>query len=218
MHETGKLYRGIDPGALPATVNTSYKWGFASKNSGDGEAIRSTREAVGAATYGRKVRDDDDGSPEPSSSRPSGSRVIGPAMPTAADMTLAKEMNAEQEAELRKYKRKREKLEAKERMEEMVGPKPVGKEGMLEKKRAKRENDRAFREKGDDGLEMDETTLLGGGDSFQAQIARRDAAKTRFESKRSEESSAVQERATARREKEKATMDMFQQLAKQRFG
>lgn len=50
----------------------------------------------------------------------------------------------------------------------MVGPKPVGREAQLEKKRVKRENDKEFRERGDDGLEMDESTLLGGGDSFQA--------------------------------------------------
>lgn len=158
-----RFYRGIEAGSLPATVNTSYKWGFASKSKADTNAIEAMREEVGAATYGRSVRND-----EPSSSsRPS--RVVGPTLPTASDLTLAKEMTAEQEAEMRKYKRKREKLEAKERIEDMVGPKPVGREGMLEKKRAQRESDRAFRERGDDGLEMDESTLLGGGDSFQAQ-------------------------------------------------
>ena len=50
----------------------------------------------------------------------------------------------------------------------MVGPKPVGREGMLEKKAVRRESDRAFREKGDEGLEVDEGTLMGGGDNFQA--------------------------------------------------
>ena len=39
--------------------------------------------------------------------------------------------------------------------------------GMLEKKRARREADRTFREKGDEGLEVDESTLMGGNDSFQ---------------------------------------------------
>lgn len=78
-------------------------------------------------------------------------------------------MDAEQAAELRAYKRKRDKLEAKERIEDMVGPRPVGREAMLEKKRARRENDKDFRERGDEGLEVDEDVLLGGGDSFQAQ-------------------------------------------------
>ncbi|KAJ3505649.1 hypothetical protein NLJ89_g7310 [Agrocybe chaxingu] len=89
---------------------------------------------------------------------------------------------------------------------------------MLEKKKMRRENDRAFREKGDEGLEVDESTLLGGGDSFRDQIARRDMAKSRYNQKAEERETAMRERATAYKEKEKATMDMFQQLAKQRFG
>ena len=40
---------------------------------------------------------------------------------------------------------------------------------MLEKKKARREADRSFRERGDEGLELDEDTLMGGGDSFKAQ-------------------------------------------------
>jgi hypothetical protein len=77
----------------------------------------------------------------------------------------------EYQAAERGVKRKRDRAEAKERVEDMVGPKEVGKEGMLEKKRARREDDRAFREKGDDGFEADESTLLGGGDSFRDQYA-----------------------------------------------
>lgn len=93
---------------------------------------------------------------------------------------------------------------------------------MLEKKRARRENDKAFREKGDEGLEADESTLLGGGDSFKDHIARREAARRRWEEKRAagreDKEAAGRERAIAMREKEKATMDMFQKLAKERFG
>lgn len=38
----------------------------------------------------------------------------------------------------------------------------------MEKKREKREGDKAFREAREDaGLELDEGTLMGGGDSFQ---------------------------------------------------
>ena len=40
---------------------------------------------------------------------------------------------------------------------------------MLEKKKLKRENDRDFRERGDEGLEINESTLMGEGDSFKAQ-------------------------------------------------
>ena len=160
-------YAGIDPMSIPATTNTAYKWSFASKKSrADDDALQAAREQVSTATYGRESSSHELGS----SSRASGSgRVKGPTLPSASDLTLAREMNAEQQDEMRAYKRKREKAEAKERVEDAVGPKEVGREGMLEKKRAKRENDRAFRERGDDGLELDESTLLGGGDSFKDQ-------------------------------------------------
>ena len=123
--------------------------------------MREAREAVGAATYVR-------GSSSP---RPSSSRVLGPTLPSSSDLTLSREAASEYEASDRAYKRKRDKLEAKDRVEEMVGPKEVGREGMLEKKRAKREGDRDFRERGDDGLQADEKTLLGGGDSFRERYA-----------------------------------------------
>jgi len=93
---------------------------------------------------------------------------MGPAMPSASDLTYANELKSEQRDEERTYKHKRNKMETKERIEEMVGPKPVGREGMLEKKQLRREGDRAFREKGDEGLEVDESTLMGGGDNFKA--------------------------------------------------
>lgn len=83
-------------------------------------------------------------------------------------MVLAREEYAEREASERLHKRKRDKLEEKERVEDMVGPKEVGREGMLEKKRLKKDNDKAFREKGDDGfVETDEKILMGSGDSFR---------------------------------------------------
>jgi len=204
---------------IPATINTAYKWSFASnKTRADDDALRNAREEVGAATYGQEPLSSavSHGAPGPSS-RPAG-RVQGPAMPPGFDLTLAREQAAEYRDEERTHKRKRDKMETKERIEEMVGPKPVGREGMLEKKRVKRENDRDFREKGDEGLELDESTLMGGGDSFKAQIARRDMAKRRYEQKHEEKNNAIRERASAFKEKEKATMDMFQQLAKQRFG
>lgn len=53
-------------------------------------------------------------------------------------------------------------------------------------------------------------------------IARRDAARKRFQEKRSvtreDNTATARERANAIREKDRATMDMFQQLAKQRYG
>jgi len=49
-------------------------------------------------------------------------------------------------------------------------------------------------------------------------IARRDAARARFEQKREAGRDDRMERAAAIREKDKATMDMFMQMAKQKYG
>ena len=165
---TETYYDGINSASIPASINTAYKWSFASKKTrADDDALRNVREDVGAATYGQDpIPSVSHG--EGSSSRPGG-RIQGPAMPPGFDLTLAREQAAEHRDEERAHKRKRDKMESKERIEEMVGPKPVGREGMLEKKKLKRENDRDFREKGDEGLEIDEKTLMGGGDSFKAQ-------------------------------------------------
>ncbi|KAI6154176.1 hypothetical protein BKA82DRAFT_4098434 [Pisolithus tinctorius] len=206
----GRLPRSLynDPRSLPATKQTGYKWSFASKSSGtDAEALRSAREDVDSATYGpgRKSRGD---------TGATSGRTLGPTLPSASDLVLARETASEYQATERDLKRKRD--------QDIVGPKEVGREAMLEKKRARRENDKAFREKGDEGLEADESTLLGGGDSFKDHIARREAARRRWEEKRAagreDKEAATRERAVAMREKERATMDMFQKLAKERFG
>ena len=49
-------------------------------------------------------------------------------------------------------------------------------------------------------------------------VARRDAARKRFEDKREEKMYAARERVDAIRAKDKATMDMFMQMAKEKFG
>jgi len=138
-------------------------------------------------------------------------------------MILAREEDSERQAMERQYKRKRDRTEDKERVEDIVGPKEVGREGMLEKKRLKREGDRSFREKGDDGfMEADEGTLMGGGNDFKEQIARRDANRRRWQEKRNKEhedkDSSVQERRNAMLDRDKANMDMFMKMAKEKFG
>ncbi|KAL1740772.1 hypothetical protein HDZ31DRAFT_46840 [Schizophyllum fasciatum] len=188
------LYTGVDPAATSASSNTSYKWSFASKSSRtDHEALRSVREEIAAATYAK----------EP----------LGPTLPSSTDLQLAREAEAEAREADRKHKRKRDKLEARDRIEDMVGPKEVGREGMLEKKRARREEDRAYRDRGDEGLEVDESTLMGGGDNFKAMLAKRDAAKDKYSRAREERDLELKERASQIKEKEKATMDMFKQMA-----
>ncbi|KAJ3484572.1 hypothetical protein NLI96_g5557 [Meripilus lineatus] len=201
------IYTGVD--AQPASSQTGYKWSFAAKTTkADNDALRAARNEVGAATYNRAADPTAAGS----------GRLQGPTLPTQSDLTLAKELADEKRASERDLKRKRDRKEGKERLEEMVGPKEVGKEGMLEKKRAKREADKSFREKGDDGFDVDDDTLMGGGDSFKAQLARRDAARRRYEEKKQTVVAGSRERVDAIRQKDKATMDMFMQMAKEKFG
>lgn len=212
------LYAGIDPSKQSANLQTAYKWSFASKRTkAEDDALQAARADVGAATY--RV-----GGGEPSSQSGDGrkKRVQGPSLPPQADRVLAREAAEEGAAAERDYQRKRDRAEARERVEDMVGPREVGRERVLEKKRERREGDRAFRDRGDEGLDVDEGTLLGGGDSFKAEIARRDAARARFQQKREtgreEKILASRERVSAIREKDKATMDMFVQMAKERYG
>jgi hypothetical protein len=158
------LYAGVDPSKQTATSQTAYKWAFASKRTKvENDALQAARAEVGAATYGAS------NGPSTMPTNDRSKRVQGPTLPTQADRILTQEAAEEQAAAEREYQRKRDRAEARERLEDTVGPREVGRERMLEKKRERREGDRAFRERGDQGLEMDEGTLMGGGDSFKAQ-------------------------------------------------
>lgn len=147
----------IYQGAIEKAPTTGYRWNFASKTSkADADAIRAVREEAESSRLA--------GTPSSSNSK----RVLGPTLPSRADHVLAEEEAEEQRASELQRKRKRERAEDKDRLEDMVGPKEMGKAGMLEKKRVKREKDKSFRERGDDGfMEADDNTLMGGGDSFK---------------------------------------------------
>ncbi|KIJ39935.1 hypothetical protein M422DRAFT_32535 [Sphaerobolus stellatus SS14] len=203
------LYSPIDPISVPSSQQTSYKWGFASAGKVNQDELRRVRDTIGGDTYG------------PSRSNQSRGRVLGPTLPSTSDLQLAREESESLAATNKFLKRKREKMEEKERVEDLVGPKPVGKEGLLEKKRAKRESDKTFREaKEDAGLEVSEDVLMGGNSSFKEAIARRDAARARWDAKKKTDPREQDrnERAEQLREKDRKTMEMFKQMAKERFG
>jgi hypothetical protein len=152
-----------------ATTNTSYKWSFAEKTSkADRNALAAARDEIHSATRAGGA------GPGPSASSSAPRRTlgptIGPTLPSASDLTLAREDAAEDAATERARARKRQRADERDRVEDMVGPKPVGREGAVEAKRARREADAAFRAGRDDGgaPEADERTLLGGGDDFRA--------------------------------------------------
>ncbi|KAF8579250.1 hypothetical protein K439DRAFT_1648531 [Ramaria rubella] len=213
---SAELYKPFDPASIPSSQQTAYKWSFASNRSRVNEdELRRVRESVGGDTYGPPP-------PASESSRNTG-RIQGPTLPSTSDLQLAREDAESYAAMAHLAKRKRDRGEDKDRIEDMVGPKEVGREGMLEKKRVKREGDRAFRDaKEDAGLEVGEDVLMGGGSSFKERIAQRDAARARFETKkRGDRDSRLNERnerAEQIKEKDRKTMEMFKQLAKERFG
>jgi len=220
-----ELYTGVSSTSAPSSSNTAYRWSFAGRESkNEKAALRAARDSVIEATTGRKSysRFTEDDSPEPERTTRR-SRVAGPALPSASDWTVQMEEVKEAEDRDRKHKRKRERQEDRDRIEDMVGPKETGREGILEKKRARREEDRKVKaEKEDAGVELRDDDLYGGADSFQARLAQRDAARRRFEEKRDggrrDRPVEGDDRLSARREKEKATMDHFRALAKERYG
>ncbi|KZV92703.1 hypothetical protein EXIGLDRAFT_613989 [Exidia glandulosa HHB12029] len=204
-----QLYDGVDPTTVK---QTAYKWKFVDREGGkaDRDAMQRVRSAVAEETYGPTL---------PSSSS---RRVQGPTLPSSSDLQLAREVSQEEATLERIAGRKRARADERDRVEDMVGPREVGREAIQEKKRAKREADKSFRDaKDDDGGDINADALMGG-DSFQAAIARRDAARKRFEEKkgtgRQERDMEGRERRSAILDREKATMDMFKQMAKERFG
>ncbi|TDL26373.1 hypothetical protein BD410DRAFT_518447 [Rickenella mellea] len=212
------LYAGINPSTQAASSLTAYKWSFASKGQMDQSAIAAARNEVAAATS--LTNPSTHASSSQSASASAGARRMqGPTLPSASDLVLARESAQEMESVERAYSKKRQREETKERVEELVGPKETGREGQMEKKRVKREEGRAIRDAKDDGLaEIDESTLMGGGDSFKARIAQRDAARKRYEEKNAAKFAENRERADAIRAKDAATMEMFKKMAQERFG
>lgn len=157
------LYHLTDPTSVSCNQITSYKWSFSDNSSAlENEQRRKIREAVGSDTYGLTP------AATSGSDTPKSKRIIGPSLPSGSDRQLIREEAEDTAHTERHIKRKREKMEDKERLEDVLGPREVGKERMLEVKRAKRESDSAYREKKEDGgIEVSDDVLMGSGDSFK---------------------------------------------------
>ena len=155
-----KYYQDTVASQQTASASTSYKWAFASGDRVSEKDIKGTREAVRTATNG----------PFPSSSRP----VQGPALPASSaaagpslsDRQWEREMEEEKQQRDQRASRKRAREEYNDRVEDAIGPRELGRERLQENKKARRENDRAFRDK-DYEPDIDADALMGG-DSFQA--------------------------------------------------
>ncbi|EJP65510.1 RNA helicase HEL117 [Beauveria bassiana ARSEF 2860] len=182
-------------------------------------------------------QDDSDYGPAlPSSSSARASRRVGVTIPSIDDLALRDERRAEDRsaaiADLRAERRAERTLE-KERLEELAPrAEPGTRERRLEKKRALGDKMRGFRE-GSPGGSMAAATdseLMGGGggrdgDSLaelKQQKAEAQQRKSEREMRREELQRAKQAEMEERRrryeEREKGTMSMLQELARQRFG
>lgn len=126
--------------------------------------MQAIREDVAKATYNNSSLGD---------AKPA-KRAIGPSLPPSSihpQSASDAQLEREERADTARWARKRERAQDRERVEDAVGPKEVGREGALEKKRARRESDRDARNAKDDGgLEVREDILMGSstGDSFKA--------------------------------------------------
>jgi hypothetical protein len=147
-----KYYRGLSA----PTTQTSYKWAF-------------TNDMPSNSMKGSSVLDSGEGPTSKRFSIRTSGRIVGPVLPSESDRQLAKEREAELAVLTRQSERRRDRQEQRGRIEDQVGPKESGREGMLEKKRAQRESNNAARDAKDDaGLEVNDTDLMGEGDSFRA--------------------------------------------------
>jgi hypothetical protein len=174
-----KYYRPLASTSVAASAQTGYKWSFANNRSkvdkNQLERLRGDVDKMTNGGGGLGSMSTSKGAIGPS--LPSAGRTIGPSMPstalsfsassssnqTPADRQLALEEAREESLKARKAERN--KLYG--RVEELV-PKTGGREGKLEERRATNAENRMYREKdASAGIEVDEATLMGGGNDFQ---------------------------------------------------
>jgi hypothetical protein len=162
---------------------------------------------------------------------PDGSRVTkqGPGIPSVQDLEVRREMTEEERLERAsqlRLERKADRVEQKSRLEELVPRADAGtRERKLEKKKEVNEKMKGFRERSPGAAEVDDTELLGGGDSVD-ELKRLKASgerkKTEREVRREEiqraKAAEREERLQEYREKEEKAMVMFKELARQRYG
>lgn len=169
-----QYYKPQTSTAQPSSTQTAYKWSFASNRSKvDKDELARLRQDVDRMTNG-SARDSGPSAPSRPTVGPSlppgVGRDVGPAFPSTlfsanhTDRQLALEQRAEDAARARKAGRR----EAYERADDLV-PKAGGREGKMDEKRAVNEENRQYRERdAASGFEVDDSTLMGSGGSFQA--------------------------------------------------
>lgn len=150
-------------------------------------------------------------------------RVYGAERPprSAAERQYEREHEHEARTQERRAERRHERREAREWADEHA-PRATGREAVVERRRERAAQHRSFAERNqvDDDVTdaLSEETIMGYGDSFRAALAARDRASTHATERRAVRGEDLAARREAQRSKEQATMSMFHQMARERFG
>jgi hypothetical protein len=164
-----------------------------------------------------------------------GTRRSGPAVPSLQDLSLRREMLAEDAEEERRMRnsalrleRKADRKEQKERLEELVPrSEPGTRERKLEKRQEVNAKMREFRDRSPGAMDAaDDKDLMGDAGDSLADLKRQHVMEERKKSEREVRREEIarakreerEERKREYREREEGTIAMLKELAKQRFG
>ncbi|PWN26207.1 hypothetical protein BDZ90DRAFT_261534 [Jaminaea rosea] len=147
--------------------------------------------------------------------------VVAPSSSSRQHSDTQYEAEVSREASRRasQAQRKAERRDARERDEEL-NPRATGREANMERRRQRNAANRDFDEarKGGGDVELPESTLMGGGSSFQDAMAARSRSTAKRDAKRAEREEEMGQRRSEYRAKEDSTMEMFRAMARERFG
>ncbi|SPO36954.1 uncharacterized protein PSFLO_02426 [Pseudozyma flocculosa] len=192
---------------------------------------KEAREAERKASKGRRLRGGEGGEDEQRAATGANSgaadsgwgskRPASGATSSYADRQYEREAVEEAKQREEAAKRRRVNRDARDLAEELA-PRATGRDALIEKRRERNAANRDFaNRKDDDGLELDDATLMGG-DDYGAALQGKSGGTSRREQarqeRRQERQAEMTERVAAMRSKEQDTMAMFKQLAQQRFG
>ncbi|KAH8194306.1 hypothetical protein TruAng_011529 [Truncatella angustata] len=192
------------------------------------EARERTNETKGYSDHGPEADEGDEYGPVLPGSSHLGTRQ-GPGIPSLQDLEVRRELIDEDRddsiAQLRQ-ERKADRKEQKAKLEELVPRAEAGtRERQLEKKKEINEKMKGFRERSPGAAEVNDTELMGGGDTldeYKRIKASAERKKTDKEIRREEilraKEEERQERLREYREREDKAMVVLKELARQRFG
>lgn len=216
---TGKL-RGVGGSG----GQTRHKWAFGREVEKELEKVRDSVDTLtnGMSRGAREARDVERKSrgashaDEGVAERDSGWSSAGKSH---ADRQLDREHNQNIHRIAQQERRQRTRQEAADAHEELHGARATGRDRMIEKRRERNEGNRAFADRHEDGLEVDERDLYDDPHPTITERGRGESKREQVRRERAEEKRAdLEERVGKLKEKDERTMEMFKAMAAERFG